>query len=173
MPDWFGIIIGIIERHLGVLISFGAVIIALMSLRQTRKTFDEHNRPYVYFNLEEDETHSKILMVVSNTGIRSAKNVCIKFSPPLESPLFHSDESNKPISELVFDYLSPGQRMSGLFSHIHAMKSVENEKIRNPVDVSISYEYNGKKYPDDHYTIVPTDSTSVHLKLKPIPWTVR
>jgi hypothetical protein len=123
-----------------------ASVVATRQLREARRIREEQAQPYVVVSLETDSSSPSILnLVIKNIGKTAARNVELKFDPPLVSSL-DRDGPNR-ISEwtVLKDgilTLAPGQSMSTLIDSLLS-RYAGGDLTQYPGKVQATVRYKG------------------------------
>lgn len=132
-----------------VLLSSISIFIAYKALTVTSRSFNEHNRPYVTFNIEGERQPGFIFFCIRNTGIRGAKNVKIHITPKPKSYAFLAKGlADKDRSEFSFAFLAPNQTIRTFFDH-GSCRYQNNQKPDFEIfNISLTYSHKKKDYND-------------------------
>lgn len=117
-----------------------ALAVAAVQLRDARTDRRSRERPFVVVELDGERHPEEVDIVVRNIGQTIARNVTIRFSPPLQTTL---DDTGfgapfmKAFTDLI-PTLTPGQSMRCLFD-----TGPERLKSDLPTTYTVSIDYEG------------------------------
>lgn len=134
------------------LILVAAAIFAWRQVKVTKKTTEAQMRPYVVVDL--DWSNPPIMRIyVANIGRTLARNVTMKFEPPLQSSI-DSDETRIADIELFSkpqETLAPGKRIETFFD-LGPSRAKRKDELADSYAVTVSYEGIGLSDEVRHYT---------------------
>lgn len=156
--------------------SIYALVTSIRSLLVSRRAFEEENRPYVTFNIENELEGKIIFFFVRNTGIRGAHNVKIRIKPAPKSYALADNPRHKDRDEYCFTFLAPNQTIRTFFDHMTHRYPEGKKPDIEVFDVSITYSYGDREFKDEYvcdtsyiYHIVrPSTSSELSESLKTI-----
>lgn len=118
-----------------------AATFARHQVLEARRTREEQAQPFIVVDFEPSEAWSGLMnLVIRNTGQTLAKNVKIRFSPPLQTTLSEDDaQFLLPESSLIKDGIAtmpPGREYSVLFER---MPDLFTSKLPRKYVATVSY----------------------------------
>lgn len=131
----------IFSTIVGLLVSIIAVIISVFSLKQTQKSIEEANRPYVVIYRDYIQINNTVheYLIIKNFGKSGAVIDSIKFEPEFKDKIL----GNRVFSNINNTFIAPGQSIST----VTAPNAFEGE--RNGVIIAkIDYHLGKVKYED-------------------------
>lgn len=120
--------------------SVTAIVISVLTLKTTKESIDEANRPYVvaYLNWEWIDEHLREFLVIKNFGVTGATINSIDYSEP-----WINSHNQKPIFYDMNDYfIAPSQKYVSL-AEVDATGKGHPRSRTNPITLTINYSWNG------------------------------
>ena len=124
------------------------LVYAIKQVGEARKLREEQIRPFVVVDFDVDYlTHLRI----ANTGTILARNVTMKFNPPLSSTLSRPwPWENSPLFDDGIPTLAPGKEIR---VHFDSYIARNEQKLDMAYEVWVTYDgYRGKRY-QESYTL--------------------
>lgn len=133
-----------------VLVAVVAGVVALQQVREARRTREEQAQPYVVVFMEPNEATPQIIdLVVRNFGNTAARDVTVRFSPPLQ----RSVEGGSVEDVWFFDRLPvlvPGQEWRTLWDFGPSRAATE---LPDRYDAVVKYTWSHGPLPPLTYTL--------------------
>ena len=156
------------------LTSIVAVIISVVTLKQTNKIQQDASKPYVvaYLNKVKISNSDLTFLVIKNFGQTGATIKTIDTKPRLTNPGISS--VNDPIDDLNNQFIAPGQSFATGISISPSKGELKEKKFTVKIKYidnlgklqSHSFELNMKAMNDlDHFNTVPSNATGVEEAL--------
>lgn len=142
---------------IGVLIAFGALIVAAAEYYRKKDVDAKESRPYVIASLVPKLSSPNIFLLrIENTGKTLAKNISIEISPD-----YRPFEGVKSMSELGilrnFGMLTSGERREFFFGNYLNSPDADNT-IRKEFKITVRYQnVEGKIYEPEVFACDPSD----------------
>lgn len=130
--------IEIISIIASLVTSATAIIISVLTLKTTKESIDEANRPYVvaYLNWEWLDMNLREYLVIKNFGNVGAIIDSIDYSEP-----WINSQNDQPIFDAMDNYfIAPNQKYVSL-SEVDATGSGHERARKNPITITIHYHW--------------------------------
>jgi hypothetical protein len=150
LVDVFAEVANLIKDNLGYILTLGALYVAYRALMISTKSFNEHNRPYITANIEKGDSPYHIYLIIRNNGVRGARDVRIKFDPPLKSQVFKNQPEINEITERNYAFIAPQQTIKTTFD-ITLHRFAEGVECENKINIDIDYKCAKRTFTDKYY----------------------
>lgn len=131
----------IISSIIGIVVSITAVVISVLSLKQTHRSIDEANRPYVVIYKDYIQVLGNVVeyMIVKNFGKSGATIDSLDFEP-----VYNETRGNITFENINDTFIAPGQTISTVTSHNAFAK-----ERKGTTKATIKYHTEDKKYEEE------------------------
>lgn len=131
-----------LSDFIGIGVSIVAVVISVLSLKQTQHSIEQTNRPYVVVYRDYIQVLNSIqeYIIIKNFGKTGATIDYLEFNPNNYKDYWRDRDIFKNIGN---NFIAPGQAISTVTSHDAFGKNEDEERSRI-TEVTIHY-HNGKK----------------------------
>ena len=114
-----------------------AAVVVYFQVREARRTREEQARPFVVVDIQPGTAwYNAFNLIIENIGKTLAKDVRIRFEPPLETTLENYDLSGSAMLREGIPSMPPGRRVVALFD-----MSRERLKSNLPMRYDVTVEY--------------------------------
>lgn len=132
------------------ILTLGLLCVATITLWITVRSFSEHNRPYITFNIEKGDDQQHIYLIIRNNGIRGAIDVHISIDPPLTSYLDKSLNKERIFSDYYFPFIAPQQIIMNTFDFKIFRYLDDQDPDCDAFNICIKYRYKHAKYSEKY-----------------------
>lgn len=133
-------------------VAIAAAFVVWFQLREARRTREDQSRPFVVVDIQPGTAwYNAFNLVVENIGKTLAKDVHIRFDPPIATTLDQYDLAGSVILQEGIPWMPPGRRIVALFDLSHQRLKSD---LPMRYDVTVQYsDARGKRQGPLNYVI--------------------